>query len=249
MLPGSITTSVIASSDGQTYFNLVDGVIVAAHLTIKSGSGYNNLTDKPDLSIYATNAELSIQSDRISATVESINKIDNTIKTSGWITEAEGNTLFATNKKFDSLTGRVETAESSISQNAYSITQKVSSTDYNGQTIISKVNQTASSYKIEAKNIDLVGAVSFNMLSDYTTVNNRINEKASMSDVTNALSNYVTNSSLNNKLSNYALASTLSDYVQSTTLANTLKIMQQILLLKMWQIRQQQLSLRSWQTP
>lgn len=223
VLPGSITTSVIASSDGQTYFNLVDGVIVAAHLTIKSGSGYNNLTDKPDLSIYATNAELSIQSDRISATVESINKIDNTIKTSGWITEAEGNTLFATNKKFDSLTGRVETAESSISQNAYSITQKVSSTDYNGQTIISKVNQTASSYKIEAKNIDLVGAVSFNMLSDYTTVNNRINEKASMSDVTNALSNYVTNSSLNNKLSNYALASTLSDYVQSTTLANTLK--------------------------
>ena len=62
VLPGSITTSVIASSDSQTYFNLVDGEIVAAHLTIKSGSGYNNLTDKPDLGIYATNAELSIQS-------------------------------------------------------------------------------------------------------------------------------------------------------------------------------------------
>ena len=79
VLPGSITTSVIASSDGQTYFNLVDGEIVAAHLTIKSGSGYNNLTDKPDLGIYATNAELSIQSNRISAKVEKVNTINNTI--------------------------------------------------------------------------------------------------------------------------------------------------------------------------
>ena len=103
VLPGSITTSVIASSDGQTYFNLVDGEIVAAHLTIKSGSGYNNLTDKPDLSIYATNAELSIQSDRISATVESINKIDNTIKTSGWITQDYATSIFAAKSDLNTL--------------------------------------------------------------------------------------------------------------------------------------------------
>lgn len=103
VLPGSITTSVIASSDGQTYFNLVDGEIVAAHLTIKSGSGYNNLTDKPDLGIYATNAELSIQSDRISATVESINKIDNTIKTSGWITQDYATSIFAAKSDLNTL--------------------------------------------------------------------------------------------------------------------------------------------------
>ena len=139
VLPGSITTSVIASSDGQTYFNLVDGVIVAAHLTIKSGSGYNNLTDKPDLSIYATNAELSIQSDRISATVESINeidnkidatnaelsiqsnrisatvksinKIDNTIKTSGWITQDYATSIFAAKSDLKTL----ETSVASLS--------------------------------------------------------------------------------------------------------------------------------------
>ena len=139
VLPGSITTSVIASSDGQTYFNLVDGEIVAAHLTIKSGSGYNNLTDKPDLGIYATNAELSIQSDRISATVESINKIDNkinatnaelsiqsdrisatvesinkidnTIKTSGWITQDYATSIFAAKSDLNTL----ETSVASLS--------------------------------------------------------------------------------------------------------------------------------------
>ena len=111
VLPGSITTSVIASSDGQTYFNLVDGEIVAAHLTIKSGSGYNNLTDKPDLSIYATKAELSIQSDRISATVESINKIDNTIKTSGWITQDYATSIFAAKSDLKTL----ETSVASLS--------------------------------------------------------------------------------------------------------------------------------------
>lgn len=111
VLPGSITTSVIASSDGQTYFNLVDGVIVAAHLTIKSGSGYNNLTDKPDLSIYATNAELSIQSNRISATVKSINKIDNTIKTSGWITQDYATSIFAAKSDLKTL----ETSVASLS--------------------------------------------------------------------------------------------------------------------------------------
>lgn len=193
VLPGSITTSVIASSDGQTYFNLVDGEIVAAHLTIKSGSGYNNLTDKPDLGIYATNAELSIQSNRISATVEKVNTINNTIETSGWITAADGTTIFA-KKEMEG-----------------------------GKAIVNAINVGTDGVLIQANRINLVGAVSFSMLSDYTTVNNRINGKASMSDVTNALSNYVTNSSLNNKLSNYALASTLSDYVQSTTLANTLK--------------------------
>lgn len=111
VLPGSITTSVIASSDGQTYFNLVDGEIVAAHLTIKSGSGYNNLKDKPDLGIYATNAELSIQSDRISATVESINKIDNTIKTSGWITQDYATSIFAAKSDLKTL----ETSVASLS--------------------------------------------------------------------------------------------------------------------------------------
>lgn len=136
---------------------------------------------------------LSIQAGSIQVVSTKVDNINHTIETAGWINSTQGNALYA-----------AKTLE-------------------NGQNIISYINQTPGSTTINSNRINLVGAVSFSMLSDYTTVNNRINGKASMSDVTNALSNYVTNSSLNNKLSNYALASTLSDYVQSTTLANTLK--------------------------
>lgn len=136
---------------------------------------------------------LSIQAGSIQAVSTKVDNINHTIETAGWINSTQGNALYAAKTLED------------------------------GQNIISYINQTPGSTTINSNRINLVGAVSFSMLSDYTTVNNRINGKASMSDVTNALSNYVTNSSLNNKLSNYALASTLSDYVQSTTLANTLK--------------------------
>ena len=124
VLPGSITTSVIASSDGQTYFNLVDGVIVAAHLTIKSGSGYNNLTDKPDLSIYATNAELSIQSDRISATVESINKIDNKINATNAELSIQSDRISATVESINEIDNKIDAtnAELSIQSNRISAT-------------------------------------------------------------------------------------------------------------------------------
>lgn len=186
VLPGSITTSVIASSDGQTYFNLVDGEIVAAHLTIKSGSGYNNLTDKPDLGIYATNAELSIQSNRISATVEKVNTINNTIETSGWITEGDATTIFA-KKEMES-----------------------------GKAIVNAINVGTEGVLIQANRINLVGAVSFSMLSDYTTVNNKINGKADTSSlgdlawqdqITKGMMSVALQSELNGKISSSALGS------------------------------------------
>lgn len=186
VLPGSITTSVIASSDGQTYFNLVDGEIVAAHLTIKSGSGYNNLTDKPDLGIYATNAELSIQSNRISATVEKVNTINNTIETSGWITEGDATTIFA-KKEMES-----------------------------GKAIVNAINVGTEGILIQANRINLVGAVSFSMLSDYTTVNNKINGKADASSlgdlawqdqITKGMMSVALQSELNGKVSASALGS------------------------------------------
>lgn len=57
------------------------------------------------------------------------------------------------------LTDRLGTAEASISIQAGEISQKVSSTDFNGETIISKVSQTSSAFKIDAKNIQLDGIV------------------------------------------------------------------------------------------
>jgi hypothetical protein len=138
-------------------------------------------------------ASLNIEKGRIDALAGKFDANGKLIEGAGWITTTQGNTWYA-GKSLE-----------------------------NGQNIISYINQTPGNTVINSNRINLVGAVSFSMLSDYASVNNRINGKASMSDVTNALSNYVTNSGLNSKLSSYALASTLSDYVQSETLANTLK--------------------------
>lgn len=59
---------------------------------------------------------------------------------------------------------RITSAESTITQQAHEILQKVSQTDYNGDTLVSMINQTAGNVKIQAQNIDLVGAVT--VLSD-----------------------------------------------------------------------------------
>lgn len=54
---------------------------------------------------------------------------------------------------------RISSAESSITQQAHQIQQKVSQTDYNGNTLVSMINQTAGNIKIQADNIDLIGGV------------------------------------------------------------------------------------------
>lgn len=54
ILPGRMTINLITSTDGRTYFNLVEGVI-GGKIRFDSGTtGYENITDKPDLSIYGT---------------------------------------------------------------------------------------------------------------------------------------------------------------------------------------------------
>lgn len=170
-------------------------------------------------------SQLSVQAGNISAVSTKVDNVKNTIDTAGWINSTEGNALFATKNTVDSLTGRISTAESNISHNASFITQKVSYTDYNGQTIISKVNQTASTYQIEAKNINLTGAVTFAMFTE--NVQNEINGKTNLSEVneklTIALQNYASKDWLNFKLQSYALADSLSNYVKSDFLSNTLR--------------------------
>lgn len=55
------------------------------------------------------------------------------------------------------LNNRVKSAEAAIEINAHDITLRVSQTDYNGATIASKINQSASSVVIEASHISLAG--------------------------------------------------------------------------------------------
>lgn len=150
VLPGRITTDKIVSPDGKTYFDVSNGEI-GGNIKIKAGStGYENLEDKPDLSIYATNSELDILDDRISAQVTRVDNLTDRIDTAGWITTADANKLYA------------------------------SKTLENGQTIISYINQTAGSTTINSSKINLQGAVSFTSLNSslQSTINGKVNSSS-----------------------------------------------------------------------
>lgn len=121
----TITTGIIKDKYANIVIDLVKGTF----------SGYGNITDKPDLSIYAYQSELKIAADKISATVTRVDLISNRIDTAGWITKAEGNTWWA------------------------------SSSLANGNSIISYINQSSTTVTINASRINLQGMVSFSMFS------------------------------------------------------------------------------------
>lgn len=64
--------------------------------------------------------------------------------------------LYATSSE---LSGLKNDLSASIELNARSITQKVSTTDYNGDTVVSMINQTASTVTIKGNKIDLNGVL------------------------------------------------------------------------------------------
>lgn len=96
----------------------------------------------------------------ISAQATRIDNINNTIANAGWITTADGNKLWADKYMSD---GTLLT--SAITQNAQAISFKVSSSDFTGKNIVSKINLLKGTALIEAENINLVGKVTFDMLS------------------------------------------------------------------------------------
>ena len=57
ILPGRITTDMIVSSDGKTYFDLVNSVIKGKINFIDGTSGYDNISDRPDLSHFVRNTD------------------------------------------------------------------------------------------------------------------------------------------------------------------------------------------------
>ena len=96
-------------------------------------------------------ADLTVANGKITANASSINTINNTISTAGWITQGDGNTWWAKKELED------------------------------GNTIISYINQTATTTTISSSKINLVGAVTFSMFS--TSLQNTINGKANTSDL------------------------------------------------------------------
>ena len=85
------------------------------------------------------NSQFSVQAGNISAVSQKVDAINNTITNAGWITEATGNTLWAS-KTMESGNGIINTINSYIEQTAEHIT-------------------------ISASAINLTGAVTFNMLA------------------------------------------------------------------------------------
>lgn len=98
-------------------------------------------------------SQLQITAEQMSGISTKVDNINNTIESAGWITRAEGVTLFA-KKEME-----------------------------NGKDIVSAINVGTDGILIQSNRINLVGAVSFSMLSDYTTINNRINDKVDESDL------------------------------------------------------------------
>ena len=138
--------------------------------------------------------KITVQAGKIDGVVTDIDNINNTIETAGWITKADGNTLYAS-KSLE-----------------------------NGNNIISYINQTATTVTIQASKVNLNGAVTFYSFSDslQTEFNNKVSTESLSSTLSNYvtryyltqeldsyalasdLANYVNSSELANELNAYA---------------------------------------------
>lgn len=98
-------------------------------------------------------SQLQITAEQMSGISTKVDNINNTIESAGWITQADGVALFA-KKEMEG-----------------------------GKAIVNAINVGTGGILIQANRIDLVGAVSFSMLSDYSTVNARINGKVDEDDL------------------------------------------------------------------
>ena len=122
-----------------------------------------------DVGIAANAAAIVVTENNISLNVTAIEANEGNITTNtGNITvNADNISLNVTN--ISSIDGRVTTAEGSIDVNAYNILLKVSTTDYEGVTICSKINLTSSAVTIDAKHININGECHFTAGYDPTT--------------------------------------------------------------------------------
>lgn len=128
-------------------------------------------------------ARLDITDAAISAVADETSGLGDTIRNSGWITQADGNKFWATRNEYNELGRRIGVAESKFSIEADWIKGTVSKvdalgntiasagwiteadgnkfwvkgTDYTGKDIVSKINQSADTVIIDAKHIQLNG--------------------------------------------------------------------------------------------
>ena len=75
ILPGQITTNRLQSDDAQTVIDLVQGIIEGKFIFKSGSSGYANLTDKPDLSVYSERSYVDAITANLQAQVDGV--VDN----------------------------------------------------------------------------------------------------------------------------------------------------------------------------
>ncbi|MGE8004394.1 phage tail protein [Lysinibacillus sp. NPDC093216] len=115
-------------------------------------------------------AKIDVKADSINFSVN--NRITNEMAAINIRADQIQSTVSSQGAQLHGMDTRVANAESTITQQAHQITQKVSVTDYNGDTIVSKINQDAWSYTIDAQRINLNGAVVVNgSISGSTDIN------------------------------------------------------------------------------
>lgn len=112
---------------------------------------YEDFEDETNRIEASLESQISVQAGKITANSTAIDNINREIDTAGWITTAEGNTLFA----------KKEMEE--------------------GNTIVSAINQSATTIKISANRVDINGLVTFSMLD--SSLQNTINSKLDSGDV------------------------------------------------------------------
>jgi len=123
----------------------------------------NNLSSRISQTAAEIRGEVSAQVITINNNIQTVrNDISAVSQTASQIQS----TVTSQQTQISGLGSRMSNAESSITQQAYQIESKVSVSDYTGNTVVSKINQTATTISIHASKINLIGAV--NVLSDIT---------------------------------------------------------------------------------
>lgn len=142
-------------------------------------------------------SQLQITAEQMSGISTKVDNINNTIESSGWITEAQGTTLFA-KKDME-----------------------------NGSSIVNAINVGTNGILIAANRINLVGAVSyssfnsslqgeFNNKVDFGDLSSTLSNYVTKYYLTNTLDDYALASDLSNLVSSTALANELKNYASKS---------------------------------
>ena len=168
ILPGQITTELIQDPNAQLVIDLANGRITGP-LTITAGSvGYNNLTDKPDLTGYLTKSEFKVTADQIRAEVGRANQ------TAGGTKAQLDAFQQQTQQNVNNLINRANAADGNIYklQTAGFVTKDGVNAWWSagltekGQQIASYISQTPSAINMIAKNINMDAVVTFGPMKD-----------------------------------------------------------------------------------